>query len=210
MSQASLFLKFMAITTTHPIPEAQHVGGVDAETGDGLSDGRHRDKVPVYHALVARLAQAPRAGQMGVGQRLLRCEGFRTDEKQCLLGVEIARGFREIRIVDVRGKARCHVALVVMTRRFVSHRRAETEASDADIALLERSASLSHIDCCASEHGIDRLREAAFASKLPEVRGRPVDHPVLQVVEVKTGCVDAQALAPPGSLPKSCRRRRRE
>jgi hypothetical protein len=93
-----------------------------------------------------------------------------------------------------------------MTRRFVSHRRAETEASDADIALLERSASLSHIDCCASEHGIDRLREAAFASKLPEVRGRPVDHPVLQVVEVKTGCVDAQALAPPGSLAKSCRR----
>lgn len=55
-----------------------------------------------------------------------------------------------------------------MTQRFVSHCRAETEASDADTALPERSASPGHIDCCASENVVDRLREAAFASQLPE------------------------------------------
>jgi hypothetical protein len=63
---------------------------------------------------------------------------------------------------------------------------------------MERSPSLGHIDRCASEHGVDPLREAAFASRMPEECDRPVGHPMRRLAQVNTGGFGAQALPPQG------------
>ncbi len=70
---------------------------------------------------------------MGIGQRLERGEGLRAHDEQRLRGIEIARGLREVRAVDVGHEAEIHVALAVVTQRLVGHHRAEVGAADADV-----------------------------------------------------------------------------
>ena len=121
------------VATADPVPEAEHVGGVDAELRHALGVGRYGDKVPAYRPLVAELAQAPGARRVRVGQRLERRERLGADDEQRLLGIEVARGFREVGAVDVGDEAEGQVAPAVVTQRFVGHHRAEIGAADADV-----------------------------------------------------------------------------
>ena len=70
---------------------------------------------------------------MRVGQRFLRRERLGTNDEQGFFGIELARGFDEIRAIDVGDEAEAQLALAVMTQRFVSHHRTEIRAADADI-----------------------------------------------------------------------------
>ena len=121
------------VTPADPVPEGEHVGGIDAELRDALAVRRHSNEVLPYRPLVAELAQAPDASRVGVGQRLDRRESLGTDDEQGLLGVEVTRSFHEVRAVDVGDEAERHMAPTVMPQRLVGHHRAEIGAADADV-----------------------------------------------------------------------------
>ena len=90
------------VAPAHPVPEAEHVRGVDAElrTFSALVDTATKC---LATALVAA-SEAPRAAMpaaRGVGQRLQRGEGLGRDDEQRLGRVEVARGLVDVGRVDV-------------------------------------------------------------------------------------------------------------
>ena len=78
------------IAAAHPVPEAEHVCGVDAELRHLRRVGRHGDEM-LRHRLgvAAQPAQRPVARGMRVGHRLERRERLRRDDEQRLRGVEV-------------------------------------------------------------------------------------------------------------------------
>ena len=173
------------VAAADPVPEAEHVGGVDAELRHALGVGRHGDEVPAHRPLVAERAQAPGARRMGVGQRLERREGLRADDEQRLLGIEVARGFLEVGAVDVGDEAEGHVAPAVMTQRLVGHHRAEVGAADADIddvadALAGVARASAPLRTCSREsrhalehrvhlgHDVDAVDQDPLARRRPQ------------------------------------------
>ena len=121
------------VAAADPVPEAEHVGGVDAELRDLFGVGRDGDEVLGDGLLVAELCQRPVARGVGVGHGLERGEGLGGDDEERLLGVEVLDGFGEVGAVDVGDEAEGQVALAVVLQRLVGHDRAEVGAADADV-----------------------------------------------------------------------------
>ena len=156
------------VATANPVPELEHVVGVDAECGDGPCVGGNRDEVFGNGCLgVPEAGEQPVARGMRVGHRLERGERLGRDDEQRLGRVQVARGFGEVGAVDVRDEAEGHVALGVRSQRFVGHHRAQVRAADADVdhvadalAGEARPRSRSHARGeigHAIQHGVDVL-----------------------------------------------------
>ena len=90
------------VAAADPVPEAEHVRGVDAERGHLLGVRRDGDEVPRDRRLVAERRQRPLAGRARVRHRLERREGLRRDDEQRLGRVEVAGRLGEVGAVDVR------------------------------------------------------------------------------------------------------------
>ncbi len=122
------------IAAADPVPELEHVGGVDAELGDLLGVSRDRDEM-----LGDRLGIAPEplerpfARAMRISHRLERREGLGGDDEQRFRRIEIARRLDEIGAVDIGDEAERAAAVAVVFERLVGHRRSEIGAADADI-----------------------------------------------------------------------------
>ena len=121
------------VATADPIPELEHVRGVDAERGDRLRVRRQRDEVLRDRLVVFQLLEQPRARGLRVRDRLLRRERLRRDDEQRGLGIEVSHGLGEVRRVDVRDEVRAEVLLPVRAQRLGHHHRAEIRAADADV-----------------------------------------------------------------------------
>src|SRR5438552_2832896 len=121
------------VAAADPVPEAEHVGRVDAELRDLGGVGRHRDEVLRDRALVAQRPQRPLARAARVRHRLERREGLRGHDEQRLRRVEVARRLDEVRAVDVRDEAEGHVPGGVVAKRLVGHARSEVGPADADV-----------------------------------------------------------------------------
>ncbi len=122
------------VAAADPVPEAEHVLGVDAELRHLLGVGRDGDEVLGDRLLLAaQTGQQPLAGGAGVGHRLQRGEGLRGDHEERLRRVEVARGLGEVGAVDVGDEAEGEVAVAEVAQRLVSHHRAEVGAADADV-----------------------------------------------------------------------------
>ena len=90
------------IASSNPIPESEHVGGVDAEGRDLLGIGRDSDKVTGDGLdITAESLEQPVAGTPGIGHRLQRCEGLRRDDKEGLRGIEIMDSLCEVGAIHV-------------------------------------------------------------------------------------------------------------
>src|SRR6185295_6525276 len=63
--------RVVGVATAHPVPELEHVGGVDAELGHLRRVGGHRHEVARDRLRVAERPQRPVARRVRVGQRLL-------------------------------------------------------------------------------------------------------------------------------------------
>ena len=112
-----------AVTTADPIPESEHVGGVDAEGLDLVGVGRHRDEVVAHGIGRTDPAHQPLARGLGVGHRLDRRERLGRDDEQRLLGVEVAGRLPDIGAVDVGHEAHLEPAIAVVAQRLVTHGR---------------------------------------------------------------------------------------
>ena len=122
------------IAPAHPVPEAEHVGGVDAELGHLLRIGRDGDEMLRHGALVpAQSLEQPIARALGIGHGLQRREGLGRHDEQRLRRVEVAGRLHEINPVNVGDEPEGHCPLAVMLERFVGHDRPEVRAADADV-----------------------------------------------------------------------------
>ena len=122
------------IAPAYPVPESEHVRGIDPELrhlpgvrGDGDEMPGHRLDV----AAESREQPFPRA--LGIRHRLQRREGLRRDDEKRLRRIEVARCFDEVGAVDVRDEAKGHRAIAVVFERFIRHDGAEVGAADADV-----------------------------------------------------------------------------
>ena len=94
------------VASADPIPEAEHVGGVDAELCYFRGVRRNRDEVLGDRFLVAaQTRQRPGASGVRVGHRLERRERFRGDNEERLGRIEIADGFGEVGAIDIGNEA---------------------------------------------------------------------------------------------------------
>ncbi|MNH85443.1 hypothetical protein D3C73_378840 [compost metagenome] len=70
------------VTATHPVPEFEHIVGVDTKLGHRFTVGRQRSEVFRDVLLIASGAQEPVARAEGVGHGFLSREGFRRHQEQ--------------------------------------------------------------------------------------------------------------------------------
>ena len=123
------------VAAADPVPELEHVGGVDAE----LRDLRRRWSTPRRSAW-RRPTRRHRA-RRGASSRALRAlvsvssvvNVFDDDDEQRLGRVEVVGGLPEVGAVDVGHEPERHVAPAEVAERVVGHVRAEVGAADADV-----------------------------------------------------------------------------
>ena len=123
------------VAAAHPVPEAEHVGRIDAERRDLFGVGRDGDEVLRHGgAKAAEPRQQPVTRALRVGHRLERREGLRRDDEERLGGIEVARRLDQIDAIHVRDEAerqsrgRCSAA----TLRTPSPGRGRTPDPDVD------------------------------------------------------------------------------
>jgi hypothetical protein len=121
------------VPTAHPVPEAEHVDGVDAELGDLLRVRGHRDEVLGHGRLVAQPLEQPAAGLLGVGQRLQGGEGLGGDDEQRAGRRKVAGRLGEVGGVDVGHEPEVQGPVRIVAQGRVGHRRPEVGAADPDV-----------------------------------------------------------------------------
>ena len=99
------------IAAAHPVPEGEHVGGVDAELPYFLRIGGERHEVFRDGFLITQFLKEPGFGALGVGHRLQRGEGLAGHDEERLLCIEVSRYLRDVRAVNVGDEAHGKVAL---------------------------------------------------------------------------------------------------
>ena len=122
------------VAPADPIPEAEHVGRVDAELRHLLGIGGNGDEMlGSGRSLTVQPGQQPVTRGVRVGHGLQRGEGLGGDDEQRLRGIEIVHRLGEVRAIDIGDEAEGHGPLAVVLERFVGHHGAEIGAADADI-----------------------------------------------------------------------------
>src|SRR4029077_1291596 len=106
------------IAAADPIPEAKHIGCIDAKLRYLLGTGGDGDKMFRDSGFVLQARQHPLARGARVRQRFERGEGLGRDNKQCLGWIEIAHRFCEIGAIDIGHEAESHGALTIVLERF--------------------------------------------------------------------------------------------
>ena len=123
-----------AVPPADPVPETEHVVGVDAERGHAVGVGRHGDEVFGDGGfVVAEAVQQPRPGGRRVGHGFLGRERLAGDDEQRFLRCEVARRLDEVSPVDVGHEPKRHVAVAVVPQGLVGHHRTQIAAADADV-----------------------------------------------------------------------------
>ncbi len=120
------------VAPADPVPESEHVRGVDAELGDPLGVGRHRHEV-VGDRRLAECVDQPRASGPGVGERLDRAERLRGHHEQCRGGIGVGEHGRDVGAVDVGHERTADAFVAVRLERPVRHRRSQVGAADPDV-----------------------------------------------------------------------------
>ena len=128
--------RVVRVAAADPVPEHEHVVGVDPELGHGLGVGRHGDEVlghGVVAGLVAQALEEPVPGGRRVGQRLERGERLGADDEQRGGRVEVVGGGVEVDRVDVGDEAAREAGHRLVGQGLGGHGRAEVGAADADV-----------------------------------------------------------------------------
>ena len=112
------------VSTADPIPEAEHVRGVDTELFDQGGIGGDRDEV-LAHRGVAEFRDQPTSGRSGVGQGLQGREGFRCDDEKRCGRVQPGEFSGQIRGVDIGDEPCRDPGIGVVAQRRIDHRRTQ-------------------------------------------------------------------------------------
>ena len=78
------------VAAAHPVPEGEHVGGVDTELPYFLGVGGERHEVFRDSFLIAQFLQKPGFCALGIRHGFQRRESLAGDDEERLLGVEVS------------------------------------------------------------------------------------------------------------------------
>mmetsp|Transcript_41489 Transcript_41489/g.111062 ORF Transcript_41489/g.111062 Transcript_41489/m.111062 type:complete len:486 (+) Transcript_41489:360-1817(+) len=179
-----------------PVPEAEHVGGVDAEGGHGGLVGRDGDEVRRDGLGVRQPAQQPPARRPGVEHRLLGGEGLGAHQQQRRLRVQALERLRHVRAVNVADEVDLEPRAVVL-ERLGDHNRTQVRPADADVddvgEALAREAhalaapNLIDEDANLGKHRVDLWHNVGTVNEdrgVGAIAERDVEHgPVLSDVD---------------------------
>ena len=120
------------VAPADPVPEADHVGGVDAEAGDRLGVGGDGDEV-LRHRVLAERVDDPAPGVPGVRERLERRERLGDDDDERGGGVGAGERVADVVAVHVRHEVERDLRRGVVGDGADGHRRAQVRAADPDV-----------------------------------------------------------------------------
>ena len=169
------------VAAAHPVPEAEHVGRIDAELGHRFSVGGDGHEVTGHGFVPAsQPVEQPLPCGRGVGQRLQGGERLRADDEQGLGRIQVVRLPVQVDRVDVGHEPAFDVRRGVVEHRLVGHGRTQVGAPDADV-----------------DHGGDPLAGVALPVAGADGGGH-LAHPVEHLVHVghHVAAVDFEALRP--------------
>src|SRR5208337_312232 len=122
------------IAPANPVPETEHVAGIDAELRDLRGVGRYGYKMLSNRPFVVpQTFNRPKPSRVRIGHRLQRRERLRTDDEERFGWIEIACRLEEVGAIDIGNKAERDRAIAVMSQRLVRHHGPEVRTADADI-----------------------------------------------------------------------------
>ena len=122
------------VAAADPVPEDEHVGGVDAELRDQVRRGGNGHEMARHALLVAAEGrQAPCTRGARVGHGLLRGERLAGDDEERLRGIEVRGLPGEVAWIDVGDEAEHEARRGEVAQRVVGHGGAEVAASDPDV-----------------------------------------------------------------------------
>ncbi len=122
------------VASADPIPETEHVGGVDAELGDlGGIRGDGHEVLGDGLDVAAEARKRPVARRVRVGHGLEGGEGLGGNNEEGLGGIEVLNGLGKIGAVDIGNEAEGQRTVAVVAEGLVGHDGTEVGASDADV-----------------------------------------------------------------------------
>ena len=183
------------VPATDPVPECEHVLGVDSKLAHGSSIGRECHKVLRDGAGVSTcMFKEPRPRSAGVGNRLLSGECFARDDEQRRLGVNLFERLGDVGPINVRHKVQLQVAFRIGLESLCDHDGAEITTADADIddrldRLPRKAFPLPGPDSVGEfsdvvEHALDFVHARLLDGEVVEVAQGDVQHGAI------FGCVD--------------------
>jgi hypothetical protein len=168
------------VTAADPVPEDEHVVGVDAEFPDLGGVGGDRHEMPCHVGVVSGMRQEPLPRAEGVGHGLLRGEGLGGDQEQGGFGVERFEGLGDVGAVHVGDEVHPQPGRRIGPQAFGDHHRAEVRAADADVdEVPDRSAGVPRPGARANllreilhprQHGLDLGHDIPAVRLDPGVR----------------------------------------
>ena len=125
------------VAAADPIPEREHVLGIDAELGYLLRIGGHGDEVLGHGGLVTiELLDEPAARGVRIGQRLLGGKGLGGDDKQggfCIEAIERGGHIGRVHVGDELGR---DASDLIGAQCLGRHGRTKVGATNADVDYL--------------------------------------------------------------------------
>ena len=89
------------VASAHPVPETEHVGGIDSELLDFSLIRRKGHEVLGHMGVVSGDGHEPVASRVGVRERLLCGEGLGGDQEQGGFGIQRLERLGDVGAVDV-------------------------------------------------------------------------------------------------------------
>ena len=126
--------RVQGVAAADPVPELEHIGGIDAEFGHPFGVGGDRDKMPGHgFFIVPETRQQPVACRMGVGHGFQGGKGFGRDDEEGFRRIQIPDRLREIGGIHIGNETEGQGAFAVVSEGFVGHYRPQIGAPDADV-----------------------------------------------------------------------------
>ena len=121
------------IAAAHPVPEFEHIHGVDAELRHLFPVGGSRHEVLRNMAFLPGMIQEPPAGSMGVGHGFLSSKGLGSDDEEGGSRLYPFERFRNMGAIHIGDKMHVDARLPVGPQGFSGHHRPQVGTADADI-----------------------------------------------------------------------------
>ena len=122
-----------AVTTTNPVPELEHVGGVDTEGLNGFGIRGESYKVLGDVSLVLGKGQEPGPRGLGIRDSLLGSERFAGDNEQSTFWVADSEGLCEVGSINVGDEVGSEVPFCVGLERFGHHDGTQIGTTNTDV-----------------------------------------------------------------------------
>ncbi len=145
------------VAPADPVPETEHVVGVDAEGRDPLGIGGNCHEVVGDRRFIPQGIDQPIPGAVGVGHGLLGGEGLGGDHEEGGGRLQVADGLGQVGAVHVGDEVDPQLGGLVGLEGLANHQRAQVGAADADVDHIGDAVARVAAPCAAANLVRERL-----------------------------------------------------